>query len=380
MGITRVTKKLVPQLEDIDAAIIMINAYDPQLATVGLFLTAVEDKSHFVVLNKCDMVKRNVVATLKEQIHGEIITASLIDGRGLSEIEYRLKQWRKGSKVLIGGVFNSGKTTLVNCLTGLKEKTDDIPGTTLEFKEYEYKDKTLIDSIGQIIDISKPLMFSVDLTNCRSIEDKVRTVMWSDYTGIKDSMNSAIPDIVKASELIIERVALGGKVVLCGAGASALVAMEMAGQGQETGLPVMVFTNDYGSLQPITFSKGIGEDEAALAEYINRAVNPEDIVIGVSASGGTGFVYQVLALAQSKGAKTIAITENRDTPMGKVADIIIKSEAKPEGASSSRVQAAHLAIGHALMITIADERGVDAETSINYMLPKIIRNKKMGIK
>lgn len=48
--------------------------------------------------------------------------------------------------------------------------------------------------------------------------------------------------------------------------------------------------------------------------------------------------------------------------------------------SSSRVQVAHLAIGHALMLAVADERGVDAETAVNYMLPESIPTKLMGIK
>jgi len=66
--------------------------------------------------------------------------------------------------------------------------------------------------------------------------------------------------------------------------------------------------------------------------------------------------------------------------LGEAADIVIKSDAKPEGPSSSKVQIAHLAIGHALILTLADIRGIDAEKSINFMLSSRIRNKRMGIK
>ncbi len=380
MGLSRVTKKLVPQLEGIDAAIMMVNASDPQLATVGLFLSAIEEKSHFVVLNKCDLIENQDIADLKEQLKGEVITASLLEGRGLQEIEYRLGQWKVGSRVLVLGVFNAGKTTLINALTGSHEKTDDLPGTTLEFKEHDYQGLTLIDSIGQVVDINMPLMVSVDFDDCDTVEDKLKKVLEVDASAITKSLDTALPGLLDAVDLIIECIANGGKIITCGAGASALVAQEIAGQAQETGLPVLNFTNNLASMHPISFAKGLGEDERSLAEYIVRAANEGDVVIGVSASGGTGFVFGALGLAQKKGAKTIAITENRDTPLGKVADIIIKSEAKPEGPSSSRVQAAHLAIGHALILTIADERGIDAETSIQYMLPQTMRNKKMGIK
>jgi D-arabinose 5-phosphate isomerase GutQ len=80
------------------------------------------------------------------------------------------------------------------------------------------------------------------------------------------------------------------------------------------------------------------------------------------------------------GAATIAITENVDTPLGHAAEVVVKSNAKPEGPSSSKIQAAHLAIVHALMLTLADERGVTAEASIGFMLPEPVKTKKMGIK
>ena len=172
----------------------------------------------------------------------------------------------------------------------------------------------------------------------------------------------------------------GNKIVVTGAGASALVAMEMAGQGLETGVPIMVFTNNLGDMQPVSFAKGTGEEEAGLSRYMSLVINDGDVVIGISASGGTGFVYHALERARARGAITVAITENVDTPLGHAADYVIKSNAKPEGPSSSKVQAAHLAIGHALLLTLADERGVSADRSIELMMPEVVPTKKMGIK
>lgn len=76
----------------------------------------------------------------------------------------------------------------------------------------------------------------------------------------------------------------------------------------------------------------------------------------------------------------MALTENPDTPLGEAADYVIKSNAKPEGPSSSKIQVAHLAIGHALMLALADERGVTADESVGLMLPEPVATKKMGIK
>jgi hypothetical protein len=41
---------------------------------------------------------------------------------------------------------------------------------------------------------------------------------------------------------------------------------------------------------------------------------------------------------------------------------------------------AHLAIGHALILSLADERGINADKSISFMLPEKVATKKMGIK
>lgn len=380
MGLKRVSKKLVPALQDIDAAIMVVNASDPQFATLSIMYSAIDHLSFFSILNKCDMVARGRIRQLVEKIPGEVISASMLDGRGLSEIRYRLSNWRSDSHVAILGVFNSGKTSLINALTGESNKVGDIPGTTLELTSHKYNGQTLIDTVGQITDISKPLMVSVDLTGCRSIASKLRRCIDEDMKAIEASRLGVLEPLKKAVDIIIKRVNDGGKVLFCGAGASGLVAMSMAGQGQETGLPVMVFTNNFGTAQPISFAKGAFEDELALADYFARAVSDKDVVVGVSASGGTGFVFKFLEMAKAKGAYDIAITENRDTPLGKVADLVIKSESKPEGPSSSRVMISHLAIGHALILTIADVRGVDAETAIRYMLPDLCENKKMGIK
>ena len=380
MGIERITKKLVPQLQDIDGAILILNSIDPQFATFSLFMEAVSHLPNFVVVNKVDMISDTDALELASKFSGkQVILASIKTGRGIDEIKARLAEGFEG-KVLVAGVFNAGKTSLINALTGEHNPVDDIPGTTLVFSHHPYGSLILVDSVGQIIDISKPLMVSIDLTRCTTIEDRLLQCLNEDIEGIKLSVNSALPGLMQAIEIILKQVNSGHKVVTCGAGASALVAMEIAGQAQETGLPVMVFTNNLSDCQPVAFAKGIGEIEFGLAEYFSRAVQEGDVAIAISASGGTGFVFTFLELVRKKGAITIAITENRDTPLGKAADIVIKSEAKPEGPSSSKIQIAHLAIGHALILTLADLRGVTAENSIGFMLPKITRSKKVGIK
>jgi len=364
-------------------AILMINLLDPQVSTLRVFLDAVAEAGlpYFCVANKTDLVDPEALERVSEALGEEAIPASMTEGIGLDRIEARIHStFPTGARVAILGVFNSGKTSLIARLTGESLAVSNMPGTTLQFEPHAYGDYTLIDTVGQVIDISKPMMVSVDLSGCASRREKLARVLRQDAEGILATLETALPGLETVVEVLRRQIDAGKKVVVTGAGASALVALEMAGQGMETGVPILVFTNNFAEAQPVTFSKGLGEEEGALARYMALAVESGDVMIGVSASGGTGFVFDALARARAKGAITVAITENVDTPLGQAADHVIKSNAKPEGPSSSKIQAAHLAIGHALLIALADERALTADQSIGFMMPEPVGTKKMGIK
>ena len=318
-----------------ERAIIVVNAIDTQLHTVKSYTQACDDvEIPFVVfVNKIDKRdKRHTKEWFRKQLgQKEIEWGSVRTGTGISDIKKYINLW-KGKRIAVLGVFNSGKTSLINELCGTNYKTDDIPGTTLKFTETTLKDKTvIIDSVGQLIDIHKPMMVSIDFSDCSDRYDKVQKVFNEEITGIVRSKESSVTEIVVIVDIIRKQIEKGKKIVVTGAGASALVAREIAGQGTECGIPIMVFTNDGSEVQPVTFSKGLGEQEGGISKYIANAINPGDVVIAVSASGGTGFTYDLLRRAKLIGAVTMAITENADTRLGKYADYILKSDSKPEG-------------------------------------------------
>ncbi len=389
MSFNRVAKKLTTPFAKFKptAAILMINMTDPQISTMRVFLEAIKAAKlpFFAVANKMDLIPKKAkkirLREVEKELGFKLVPAAIISSIGLKDIINQInKQFKKGKRIAILGVFNSGKTSLISRLTNLDLKISDLPGTTLEFTEYRWKGFILIDTVGQVIDINKPLMVSIDFSGCKTLSEKIKRALKQDAEGILATLEIAVPQIEKVVKIIKKQIKSGHKIITTGAGGSALVALEIAGQGLETGLPIVVVTNNLSQAQPISFAKGVCEEEAGLSRYINFIVNKGDVVIGISASGGTGFVYEALRQAQNKKAITIAITENPDTPLGKNADFIIKSNAKPEGPSSSKIQVAHLAIGHALILSLADERGINADNSISYMLPEKVATKKMGIK
>lgn len=379
----RVAKKLITPFDKLklDAAILMVNLFDLQMSTVKVFEEAMKEKElpYFVVGNKLDLVKD--FKDLHEFFDVDVAYTSMLTGKGLGKIKELIKKnFKSSDRILVAGIFNSGKTSLISRLTSLELKTGDLPGTTMEFKEYPYDNYTLIDSIGWLADINKPLMISIDFSGCDSIEEKIERVFNEEVTGLEKTLKVALSDIKRVVSVLKRAVDEGNKLITVGAGASGLVAMQLASQGLETGVPAVVFTNDLLWAEPVSFTKGTGEEEAGLSKYIAQVIYPGDVVIGVSVSGGTGFVYHTLKLAKEKRAITVAITENPDTPLGKFADYVIKSSAKPEGPSASKTMTAHLAIAHAIILTLADERGVSANESIKYMLGEWVETKRGGVK
>lgn len=384
---TRILKKISTPFDSTrpDAAIIMVNLTDPQINTIKVFIQVIQemDIPYQIVGNKIDKIdiksKENLVIVQRQL--GNFTAVSLMSGENLDILKRSIDTKFSGLKrVIVLGVFNSGKTSLINHLTGLSNEIGDIPGTTVSFNEYEYGEHVLIDSIGQLIDINKPLMASIDLSECESDLSKVVHVMKQNASAITQTCELAKNDILSVAKTIQSRIEAGNKIIVVGAGASALVAKAMAGQCTEFTFPSLVFTNDLSEMQPMSFSKGLSENEAGLSKYASYSINSGDCCIGISASGGTGFVYHTLVLAKKKGAITIAITENRDTPLGHAADHIITSSAKPEGPSSSRIMCAHLSICHAINILLADMLNVTADMSIGAMLTEKVPNKKTGIK
>lgn len=383
---SRVMKKVLTPFETCAAtgAVLLVNLFDPQLSTVRLFVEAIDDaKLPFLVVgNKRDLVTDDTVAQVRQELGIDgFLTMSLLTGLHVDEAVQAIEgAFPEGSRILVLGIFNSGKTSLIARLTGKSLKIGDLPGTTLEFEEHAWNGRVLIDSVGQVIDVNRPFMVGYDFTGCDTPEAMFERALRLEAEGILSSLITARDGFLQALTAIGDRVSQGGKIVTTGAGASALVAEEIAGQCYETGVPCLCITNNMAQALPVSFAKGTAEEEGGLARYIADSVTPQDVLVGISASGGTGFVYEAVRLARAKGALTIALTENRDTPLGKNADVIIKSNAKPEGPSSTRIQTAHLAIGHALVCIVAALRGMTAEDSIRYMLPERIATKKMGIK
>jgi len=71
-----------------------------------------------------------------------------------------------------------------------------------------------------------------------------------------------------------------------------------------------------------------------------RKPSKHDVVLGIASSGRTPFTIAAVEYARSRGARTIALTCNRNSPLERAAEFAIVTEVGPEVlAGSSRMKA-----------------------------------------
>jgi N-acetylmuramic acid 6-phosphate etherase len=134
----------------------------------------------------------------------------------------------------------------------------------------------------------------------------------------------AAVDIAAAIDLIVERLAGGGRLVYVGAGTSGRIAAADAAECGPT------FSTDL--ISAITTEVDTEEDDASLATL---NVGPQDVVLGVSASGSTPYTLGALERAKAAGALTIGVACARKSPLARLADLKVELDVGPEVISGS---------------------------------------------
>lgn len=158
------------------------------------------------------------------------------------------------------------------------------------------------------------------------------------------AVTSQIPAIAKACDAAAERLLRGGRLVYVGAGTSGRLAVQDGVElGPTYGWPDdrLVFIVAGGIPALMKSVEGAEDDDAAARREIAAAkVGPNDVVIGVAASGRTPFTVAALEAAGRAQALTIAIANNRDSLLAAVAEHRIVAETGSEViAGSTRMKA-----------------------------------------
>jgi N-acetylmuramic acid 6-phosphate etherase len=161
---------------------------------------------------------------------------------------------------------------------------------------------------------------------------------------VAGAVRPALPQIARAVDVVADGLRHGGRLIYVGAGTSgrlgALDASEIPPTFNTSPRTVQYIMA--GGPRALGASTEASEDDTALAlaEIKKRKPGKHDIVLGIATSGRTPFTIAAVEYANRRGAHTIALTCNRNSPLERVADFAIVTEVGPEVlAGSSRLKA-----------------------------------------
>jgi N-acetylmuramic acid 6-phosphate etherase len=183
----------------------------------------------------------------------------------------------------------------------------------------------------------QPNRASADLDLKSSLE--IVSVINSEDAVVVDAVRRSLPQIARAVGLIANALKRGGRLIYVGAGTSGRIAALDAAECPPT------FNVDPRTVQfimaggPAALASAVEADEDSrelgMREIKKRKPGRNDVVVGIAASGRTPFTLAAVEYARSKGAHTISVTCNRNTPLQRAAQLAIVTDVGPEVISGS---------------------------------------------
>jgi len=156
----------------------------------------------------------------------------------------------------------------------------------------------------------------------------------SEDAKVAQAVKQVLPQIARAIEEIATRLRRGGRLVYVGAGTSGRLGALDASECPPTFNipPEMVVACIAGGSNALAQAHEDLEDsaEAGQADMERLGINEADAVVGTAASGRTPYVRGAIVYAKVRGALTIGLACNANTPLEQEASIMIAPVVGPE--------------------------------------------------
>ena len=168
--------------------------------------------------------------------------------------------------------------------------------------------------------------------------------MYESHVAAAAAVGTALGAIAAAVDAAVPALRRGGRIVYVGAGTSGRIGVQ---DGSELP-PTYDWPTDRvvfamaGGLAALVASAEDAEDheENGAQAMVESRIGPDDVVIGVAASGTTPYTIGALRAAQAAGALTVAVANNSGAPLFEVAEHRILVETGAEViAGSTRMKA-----------------------------------------
>jgi D-sedoheptulose 7-phosphate isomerase len=164
---------------------------------------------------------------------------------------------------------------------------------------------------------------------------------------VANSLNNLINEIESSAQLCIDCIKSGGKILLFGNGGSASdaqhIAAELVGRYKikRKGLPAIALNTDTSTLTSIGNDFGY---DYIFSRQVEALANKNDVIIGISTSGGSKNVINGLKMASNLECKTIGLTGNDGGEMNNICSINLNVSS----IDTARIQEMHIVIGHTI--------------------------------
>ena len=174
--------------------------------------------------------------------------------------------------------------------------------------------------------------------------EAILNAMWEGQLAAVAAVRSALPALAAAAEEAMPRLSRGGRLVYAGAGTSGRIGVQDGAELPPTfDWPVeRTILLMAGGDAAFTRSIENAEDDRAAAEAAVAAhlIGPDDVMLGVAASGSTPFTVAAIAAARARGALTIGISNSAGGTLLAAAEFAILAETGAEVvAGSTRMKA-----------------------------------------
>lgn len=186
----------------------------------------------------------------------------------------------------------------------------------------------------------------------------IRTIQ-KEFQAHLETINNVIntnidEDLKKASQMAVETLKNGNKILLCGNGGSAAdaqhIAAELSGRykTERKALAGIAITTDTSALTAIGNDYGY---DRVFDRQVQALANKGDLLIGISTSGNSQNIINAFKLAKQLGCKTLGFSGRDGGTMNEVCDLnlIVPSNDTP------RIQEMHILFGHTICQIIDNE-------------------------
>jgi N-acetylmuramic acid 6-phosphate etherase len=223
-----------------------------------------------------------------------------------------------------------------------------------------------------------------------SISSIIRNINSEDKT-VPLAVEKSLPQIVKLTEEIVEKLKIGGRLFYIGAGTSGRLGVLDASECPPTfGVPHelvvgLIAGGDYAIRKAVEFAED--SKNQGWLDLQEHSISDKDVVIGIAASGTTPYVIAALEKCNEHNITTGSISCNKNSPLTLTAKFPIDVVVGPEFITgSSRMKAGTAQklvlnmISTATMIQLGKVRGnkmVDMQLSNNKLVD---RGEKMIVK